>query len=77
MAVVLGGELPSEKRTFAENEGFSAKTNTWQTLAPMPQGRRAAGATSDGKALYVAGGNFLPGGLGGGPIGEMMAFTLP
>jgi N-acetylneuraminic acid mutarotase len=75
--VVLGGELPSEKRTFDENEGFNPKTNTWQTLAPMPHGRHAAGATSDGKALYVGGGNFGPGGSAGGPTGEMMAFTLP
>jgi hypothetical protein len=43
----------------------------------MPQGRHAAGATSDGKALYVAGGSLLPGGMAGGPTGEMMAFTLP
>jgi Flp pilus assembly pilin Flp len=77
MAIVLGGEFPQEKRTFSENEGFDAKANTWHTLAPMPQGRHAAGATSDGKTLYVGGGSFLPGGMGGAPFGELMAFTLP
>jgi hypothetical protein len=62
MAIVLGGEFPQEKRTFVENEGFDVKANTWRILAPMPQGRHAAGATSDGKNLYVGGGSFLPGG---------------
>jgi N-acetylneuraminic acid mutarotase len=77
MAIVLGGEFPQEKRTFTENEGFDVKANTWRTLAPMPQGRHAAGATSDGKNLYVGGGSFLPGGMGGGPTGELMVFNLP
>jgi N-acetylneuraminic acid mutarotase len=77
MAIVLGGEFPQEKRTFVENEGFDVKANTWRILAPMPQGRHAAGATSDGKNLYVGGGSFLPGGAGGGPIGELMVFNLP
>jgi hypothetical protein len=77
MAIVLGGEFPQEKRTFAENEGFDAKAGAWRTLAPMPHGRHAAGATSDGKSLYVGGGSFMPGGMGGGPSGELMAFTLP
>jgi hypothetical protein len=77
MAVVLGGEFPQEKRTFVENEGFDAKANAWRTLAPMPQGRHAASATCDGKTLFVGGGSFLPGGMGGGPVGELMAFNLP
>jgi len=77
LAIVLGGELPQEKRTNDENEGFDPKTNTWRILAPMPHGRHAAGATSDAANLYVAGGNFLPGGQGGGPTGEMMVFNLP
>jgi hypothetical protein len=77
MAVVLGGEFPQEKRTFVENEGFDAKANVWHTLAPMPQGRHAAGATRDGNNLYVGGGSFLPGGQGGGPTGELMVFKLP
>jgi len=77
LVIVLGGEFPQEKRTFVENEGYDAKANLWHTLTPMPQGRHAAGAASDGKTLYVGGGNFLPGGMGGGPTGELMAFTLP
>jgi hypothetical protein len=77
MAVVLGGEFPQERRTFVENEGFDAKANAWRTLAPMPQGRHAAGAASDGDNLYVGGGSFLPGGMGGGQTGELMVFKLP
>ncbi|QNK67199.1 hypothetical protein [Variovorax sp. PAMC26660] len=75
--MVLGGEFPQEKRAFAENEGFDLKMNTWRTLAPMPRGRHAAGAASDGKSLYVAGGFFLPGGMGGETTSELMAFSLP
>jgi hypothetical protein len=77
MVVVLGGEFPQEKRTFVENEAFDARANAWHTLAPMPQGRHAAGAASDGNNLYVGGGSFLPGGMGGGPTGELMVFKLP
>ena len=58
-------------------KGFDAKANAWHTLAPMPRGRHAAGATSDGTNLYVGGGSFLPGGQAGGPTGELMVFKLP
>ncbi len=77
LAIVLGGEFPQEKRTFDENEGFDVKAGTWRTLAPMPHGRHAAGAAADDKTLYVGGGDLLPGGMGGKPVGELMAFTLP
>jgi hypothetical protein len=74
---VLGGEFPQERRTFDENEGFDVKADAWRILAPMPRGRHAAGAASDGKNLYVGGGSFLPGGGGGPPVGELMMFALP
>src|SRR5262249_10587091 len=77
MAIVLGGEFPQEKRTFVENEGFDAKANTWRKLAPMRQGRHAAAATTDGTTLFVGGGSLLPGGMGGGPLGELVAFNFP
>ena len=57
LIMVLGGEFPPQDRTFNENEGFEVKTNTWRTLAPLPAGRHATAATTDGKNVYLAGGS--------------------
>ena len=73
--MVLGGELPPENRTFNENEAFDVKAGTWRTLAPMPEGRHATAAATDGQSVYLAGGSLLPG--GGKVTDQLIVFTLP
>ena len=76
MIVVDGGELPSEKRTFTENEGYDLKSDKWVALAPMPHGRHGFGAGAIGNNLYFVGGALGPGGSGG-HTNELLMFTLP
>jgi hypothetical protein len=73
MVVVLGGELAPS--TFAQNEAYDPKTQSWKTLAPMPAGRHGTGAASDGKSIYVAAGSLRPG--AGGVTDQLIVFTLP
>ena len=72
--MVLGGELPPGQ-TFPENEAYDSKTGSWRTLAPMPAGRHATGAATDGAAVYLAGGSLKPG--SGAVTNETIVFTLP
>ena len=73
--LVLGGEAPVRNATNPENEAFDAKTNSWRTLAPMPGGRHATGAATDGSRVYLAGGSLTPGGAGA--TNQLIVFTLP
>jgi N-acetylneuraminic acid mutarotase len=57
--MVLGGEMPPNA-TNPENEAYDPKTNTWTKLAPMPAGRHATGAVTDGEHVYIAGGSLTP-----------------
>jgi len=72
--MVLGGELPPG-HTFPENEAYDAKSDSWRTLAPMPAGRHATSAATDGAHVYLAGGSLKPG--SGAVTNELIVFTLP
>ena len=72
--MVLGGEKPP-LATNDENEGFDPKTNSWRTLAPLPGGRHATNATTDGERVYLAGGSLTAGGAGA--TNQLIVFTLP
>jgi hypothetical protein len=71
---VLGGEKPPNA-TNPENEAFDVKSNSWLTLAPMPAGRHATGAATDGTHVYLAAGSLTPGGAGA--PNQLIVFTLP
>ena len=51
------------------------KTNIWRTLAPMPAGRHATAATTDGRNVYLAGGSLKPG--SGQVTDQLIVFNLP
>jgi hypothetical protein len=72
--MVLGGELPPGQ-TFPENEAYDAKADSWRALAPMPGGRHATAAATDGDHVYLAGGSLKPG--AGAVTNELIVFTLP
>jgi hypothetical protein len=72
--LVLGGEMPGVG-TNVENEAFDPATNSWRTLAPMPAGRHATGAATDGAHVYLADGSLTPGGAGA--TNQLIVFTLP
>jgi hypothetical protein len=69
--LVLGRELPPDY-TFPNNEAFDPKANTWQRLAPMPEGRHGTMAATLGDHVYLAGGSLKPGGRG--VTDEMIVF---
>ena len=75
LIMVLGGEFPPQDRTFNENEGFDVKANMWRTLAPMPAGRHATAATTDGRNVYLAGGSLKPG--SGQVTDQLIVFNSP
>ena len=54
---------------------YDAKTDKWLTLAPMPAGRHATAAVTDGDHVYLAGGSLTPGGAGA--TNQLIVFTLP
>jgi hypothetical protein len=72
---VLDGEAPVRNATNPENEAFDVRTNSWRTLAPMPAGRHATGAATDGVHVYVAAGSLTPGGARA--TNQLLVFTLP
>ncbi len=72
---MLGGEFPPQNRTFNENEGFDVKSGTWRTLAPLPPGRHATAAVTDGNNVYIAGGSLKPG--SGEVTDQLIVFHLP
>ena len=59
LIMVLGGELPPEI-AFNENEGFDVAAGAWRALAPMPEGRHATAAATDGQAVYLGGDRCCP-----------------
>ena len=71
--ILMGGECDGGK-TFSQNEEYDPKTMRWTRLAPMPGGRHGFYTTTDGQAVYVAGGS--PN-CGGGSSETLMLFTLP
>jgi N-acetylneuraminic acid mutarotase len=72
--LVLGGELPPTT-TFAENEAYDPKSNSWRALAPMPHGRHATSAAVAGDKMYMAAGSLKPG--AGEVTNQLIVFTLP
>ncbi|HLL24542.1 MAG TPA: kelch repeat-containing protein [Kofleriaceae bacterium] len=56
--VVVGGEgnLAAPSGVFSEVEAYDAATNTWASLAPMPNPRHGMGAAVIEGRLYVPGG---------------------
>jgi N-acetylneuraminic acid mutarotase len=68
------GGKPGENATFDDVTGYDPKTNTWATLAPLPQGRHAVGAATVGDVAYFAGGALT---CGGGGTSQLLTFTLP
>jgi N-acetylneuraminic acid mutarotase len=73
--MVLGGEVPRENRANSENEAFDPKSNSWRTLAPMPGGRHATNAATDGERVYLANGSLGPG--GSKVTDQLIVFTMP
>jgi len=71
--ILMGGECDGGK-TFSQNEEYDPKTMRWTRLASMPGGRHGFYATTDGQAVYVAGGS--PN-CGGGYSDTLMLFTHP
>ena len=71
---MLGGELPPTT-TFAENEAYDPKSNSWRALAPMPHGRHATSAAVAGDKMYMAAGSLKPG--SGEVTNQLIVFTLP
>jgi len=55
--VVIGGESGSSAQAHKETEAFDTKTKKWVSLAGLNEGRHGLGAVSNGKKIYVAGGN--------------------
>ncbi len=71
--IVMGGESPAHEHAHRETEALHIETNTWQTLAPMIQGRHGTGAILHNNRIYVASGS---GNRGGGPeLTSMEYFT--
>jgi N-acetylneuraminic acid mutarotase len=56
LIVVAGGECRDFK-PFVETEGFNVETGQWQALAPMPIGKHGITGATDGRLIYIAGGN--------------------
>ena len=55
LMIALGGGLGSGATTTV-NEAYSTKTNSWTTLAPMPQDTGYPGSAVVGGRLYCLGG---------------------
>ena len=72
--VVLGGESGSQEAAHDEVEAYDPETGTWESLAPMNQGRHGTQAVVyDGK-IYVAAGSKTRGAT---EINSIEAFTPP
>jgi len=52
-----GGMVGESGRRLATFQRYDPRTDTWETLAPLPQPVRAATATAVGGAVYVIGGD--------------------
>jgi hypothetical protein len=58
--LAIGGERGGG--TFTNNEAYDPRTNRWETLAPLPEGRHGTGAAVIGEALYLPAGGPVNGG---------------
>jgi len=56
--IVVGGEgnPAAASGVFSQVEAYTATTNTWEALAPMPTPRHGMGAAASGDRVYVPGG---------------------
>lgn len=79
LIVYAGGECkpggrPGSPNTFEDVTAYDVKTNSWATLAPLPQGRHGFGAgTVQGVAYFAAGAPTC----GGGSSADLFALALP
>ncbi|MFD2165110.1 Kelch repeat-containing protein [Thalassotalea euphylliae] len=64
---VSGGNL-------ASHEAYDFKTDTWQTLAPLPAAQGGLACATDGKHIYVFGGEFFNN--GGGVYSEVWQYSI-
>jgi len=73
---VFGGEgNPNHPQgVFPQNEAYNPKTNTWESLAPMPTPRHGIGAAAIGEKIYIPGGADVQ---GFGVIAVHEVFTVP
>jgi N-acetylneuraminic acid mutarotase len=71
-AILIGGESDAQVDAHHETEGFNPKTNKWEKLPNLIQGRHGTGAVVlNGKIYIVAG----AGNRGGGPeLNEMESY---
>ena len=73
---VFGGEgNPSTASgVFRENEAYDPRTNTWESLAPMPVPRHGIGAAVIGDRIYLPGGATVQ---GFGAVATHEVYTVP
>jgi len=73
---ILGGEgnAGAPSGVFPQNEVYDPRTNTWETLAPMPTPRHGIGAAVLGERIFVPGGANVQ---GFGATGAHEVFTVP
>jgi large repetitive protein len=72
-AQLIGGEISSDGKAFAENEEYDPVTNSWRSLKSMPTTRHGAAAATIGGVIYVVGGGPV-GGLSFTAVNEAFAF---
>lgn len=62
--LVIGGESGEQVPAHNEVEAFNTKTQQWETLSPLHQGRHGTGAVNINGKIYIVAGS---GNRGGGP----------
>lgn len=62
--LVIGGESGSQKISHNEVEAFNTKTNQWEKLAPLIQGRHGTSVAKVKNKIYIIAGSAN---MGGGP----------
>lgn len=78
LIIYAGGEckpggLPFTRNAFEDVTAYDARSDTWLTLSPLPEGRHAFGAATVAGVAYFAGGALL---CGGGASMDLLALTL-
>ncbi len=53
---VMGGFIGTNLNTTVNSEVYDASTNTWASMANMPEGTTHSGTAQDGDYFYIAGG---------------------
>lgn len=73
---VFGGEgnAASPSGVFPQNEAYDPRTNSWESLAPMPAPRHGIGAAVIGDRIFIPGGATVQG-FGVTPVLEV--YTVP